>query len=172
MLTVKDIMIHNVYSVHKNDVVRTVLEKFAQLRISGAPIVDDKNQLVGYISDGDIMRYLGKHFDQGFTSWISMFGYYYGMNYDLQTEQSTGKEHADEFKENALYVCNLNVLNVGVKKIVTVKEDDDLIHVAEILSKRKFKKVPVVRNNGLVGIVSRGDVVRAVVQRFLPLENE
>ena len=76
----------------------------------------------------------------------------------------------DELKENLQRVIGLNVLEVGVKKVLAVKEQDDIVAVADLLSKRKIKKVPVERERQLIGIVSRGDVVRAVVKTFLALD--
>jgi CBS domain-containing protein len=168
MLKIKDIMIHNVYSVQKTDIVKKALEKFAEFRISGMPIVDNANRLLGYISDGDIMRHLGKSANSGFLSWVSMLGYYYGLELPA-SDDTQPVEEVDEFKKNALQLCSRNVLEVGVKRVIKVKEDDSLVSVAEILARRNIKKVPVVRNDVLVGIVSRGDVVRAVVKEFLVL---
>ena len=45
------------------DYVGFVIEKFIEYGISGLPIVNDRNEIVGYISDGDILRYIGKHDD-------------------------------------------------------------------------------------------------------------
>lgn len=168
MLKVRDIMIHNVYSVQKTDIVRKALERFAQFRISGMPIVDNANRLLGYISDGDIMRHLGKSANSSFLSWVSMLGYYYGLELPPASDDALSDE-VDEFKKNALSLCNKNVLEVGVKRVIKVKEEDSLVSIAEILARRNIKKVPVVRDEILVGIVSRGDVVRAVVKEFLTL---
>ncbi|WP_051291472.1 CBS domain-containing protein [Fictibacillus gelatini] len=172
MLRVKDIMIQNVYTVNKDDNVQTVLEKFAKFRISGMPIVDDNYHLVGYISDGDIMRFLGKHVDKSFSSWISLYAYYYAIDPKRLDDETPTGEEKDEFKRNSLHVFKKNVLDVGVKKTVTVKEEDSLVHVANVLAKRNIKKVPVVRDQLLVGIISRGDVVRSVVKNFVTMEEK
>lgn len=167
MLTAKDIMIQDVFTVHQNDLVQTVVEKFAQHRISGMPIVDDHDHLVGYISDGDIMRFLGKYLNKDFATWGSMVGYYYGLNMGVFNDPAASPEEVDEFKENALKLCRMNVLEVGVKRIITIGENEDLVHVANLLAKKKIKKVPVAQDNKLIGIISRGDIVRAMVQKFV-----
>lgn len=56
-----EIMIKQVYTVRESDTVRAAIKKFIKNRISGLPIVNDKNKIVAYVSDGDIMRYIGKH---------------------------------------------------------------------------------------------------------------
>ena len=67
-----EIMIQDVHTVKESDTVRTVIEKFIDHRISGLPVVDDSNEIIAYISDGDIMRFIGKHrnifFDYFYTS--------------------------------------------------------------------------------------------------------
>lgn len=167
-------MIQDVYTVKSSDSVRTVLEKFAQLGISGMPIVDDERRLVAYISDGDIMRFLGRHGNHGFTSYISVIGYYYGVSLidapDAMGLPENREEMVDDLKQNVLYICTKNVLEVGTKRVISVAEDDDMVQVAEILAKKRIKKVPVTSSGKLVGIISRGDVVRAVVKEFLSLQ--
>jgi len=162
MLYARDIMIRDVYTVHRDESVKGVLEKFVQYRISGMPIIDDNSRLVGYISDGDIMRYLGRHFDDPMTSWVSAVGFYYGMPADARD-----LDKMDELKENALMVSRKTVEQVGNKRVITVEEDDSLVDVAEVLARRKIKKVPVIQDGYLKGIISRGDVVRAVVQKIM-----
>ena len=58
-----EIMMNRTYKVKESDTVRSVIEKFIAYRISGLPVVNDSNEIVAYISDGDIMRYIGKYND-------------------------------------------------------------------------------------------------------------
>lgn len=161
---VAEIMVTNVYSARGSDNVRSVLDKFAEFGIGGMPIVDKSNHLIGYISDGDIMRHLGKHMNRSLNYFTMAAEYYSGIGLN----SSAGMEY-DELKENLQQVIELNVLEVGVKRVMTVREQDDIVAVADLLSKRNIKKVPVERNKQLIGIVSRGDVVRAVVKSFLSI---
>jgi predicted transcriptional regulator len=55
-----DIMISQVYKVKESERVKSVIEKFSDHWISRLPIVNERNEIVAYISDGDIMRYIGK----------------------------------------------------------------------------------------------------------------
>lgn len=58
-----EFMIRQVYKVKQEDTVRTFIEKCITHRISGMPVVNDRNEIVAYLSDGDIMRYIGRHED-------------------------------------------------------------------------------------------------------------
>ncbi len=77
------------------------------------------------------------------------------------------QQERDELRQNFLYVCKQPVLEVGVKRAVCVQAEEDLQEVARILGQKKFKKVPVISGQQLVGIISRGDVIRTAVKRFL-----
>ena len=81
-----------------------MIEKFIEYGISGLPIVNDRNEMVGYISDGDIMRYIGKHDD---LFWCIIF--YKLFNGDFEA-----------FEERAIRIMDLNVMEIA-KKIMCIK---------------------------------------------------
>lgn len=159
----KDVMITDVFVAHKGDTVEDVLYKFAQYKISGMPVVDDNQHVVGYISDGDIMRLIGKNPGsmQTFLTLTADYVFY------VEPDDEGSLQERDEFRETFLSVCRKPVLDVGVRRVVTVQDDEHLQYVARILGQKKFKKVPVLHDKRLVGIISRGDVIRTAVQRFL-----
>jgi CBS domain-containing protein len=140
-----EIMIREVRKVKESDTVRSVIEKFIEYRISGLPIVNDCNEIVGYISDGDILRYIGKHEDRIVDSFYFAF---------------VIKGDNENFKEREQRLLNLNVLEIAKRKVFKVSWDEEMENIAAILGKKQIKKVPVERNGVLVGIISRGDVIR------------
>lgn len=58
-----NMMMNGVFKVKKTENVCSVTKFFIENRISGMPVVNDKDEIVGYVSDGDMMRYIGKHRD-------------------------------------------------------------------------------------------------------------
>ncbi|SHK23209.1 CBS domain-containing protein [Desulforamulus aeronauticus] len=140
-----EIMINEVYKVKESDTVRSVIEKFIQHRISGVPVVNDKNEIIAYVSDGDIMRYIGKHKNLVIDS-IFYIAVVKGDN--------------EEFEERAQRLLNLNVMEIVAGKVFKVSWDEEIEDIAAILGKKQIKKLPVERNGVLVGIISRGDVIR------------
>lgn len=140
-----EMMITDVFKVKENDTVRAVIEKFIDYRISGLPVVNDRNQIVAYVSDGDIMRFIGKHED-----WV-VDSFFYAF---------VIKGDDEEFEERKRRILNLNVLEIAKKKVAKVAWDEDIENIAAILGKKQIKKLPVERNGVLVGIISRGDVIR------------
>lgn len=145
-------MVRQVYKVKEDDPVRSVIEKFIKYRISGMPVVNDRNEVIAYISDGDIMRYIGKHEDHVFGS------YFY-------TAVIRGDN--EEFHERVRNLLPLNVLKIAQKKVIAVNDEEEIEQIAAILGKKRIKKLPVLRNGVLVGIISRGDVIRHSFQSIL-----
>jgi CBS domain-containing protein len=142
-----EIMINQVYKVKESDSVMTVVEKFKNHRISGLPIVNERNEIIAYISDGDIMRYIGKQ------QRPTMDIFYFTARYAVDKE---------DFKIRSKHLLSLNVMRIAKRKVIKVQWDTEIEDIAAILGEKKIKKVPVERNNVLVGIISRGDIIRHV----------
>ena len=140
-----EIMISSIYTVQKSDIVRVAIEKFIKYRINGLPVVNEKNQIVAYISDGDIMRYIGKHQNIIYNS-LDYIAFIKGDD--------------DNFEKRIQGILDLNIMDIATKKVIKVSWDEEIENVAAILGKRQIKNLPVERNGTLVGIISRGDVIR------------
>ncbi|GIN56010.1 hypothetical protein J8TS2_03290 [Lederbergia ruris] len=147
-----DIMIRDVYYVNETDQIRAVIQKFIAHGISGLPVINEDKELIAYISDGDIMRYIGKHKDIVVDS--------------LYMVNVVEGDHED-FSERVQRVLDLPVLNIAKKRVIKVPWDKEVEEVATLLGKRKIKKVPVEKDGKLVGVISRGDVIRHTFKRFL-----
>jgi CBS domain-containing protein len=148
-----EIMIEQVITASEKDTVQTVLRAFVKYRISGIPIINAKNEPVGYISDGDIMNYIG------YRDPIVYFS-------DFTTYTSTWIEN-ESLEDKIKQLNQLNVMEIATKRVITVQFDADLSRVAKILSNKKIKKVMVVKDKKLVGIISRGDIIRFIVKNYL-----
>ena len=151
----RDVMITQVYKVKESDTVRTVVETFIEHGISGVPVVNEANKIVGYISDGDIMRFLGA--DD--LSVMDLIAYTW---YPLVPE-----EHHESLEEKTSRLLSLNVMELARKKPVTVDSEAEVEEIAALLGKKRIKKLPVEQDGALVGIISRGNVVRQVFKQFI-----
>ncbi|WHX25710.1 CBS domain-containing protein [Virgibacillus halodenitrificans] len=148
----EEVMISDVYKVNQKDTIRSVINYFIDYRISGLPVINDEEKIVGYISDGDIMRYIGKHKD---------------IFVDSLYNVTVFKGDKEDFEARIQHVLDLNVMKLAKKKIVKVGVTANIENVAAILGKKQIKKLPVEKDEKLVGIISRGDVIRHAFQRFL-----
>lgn len=147
-----EFMITDVCKVAENDTIRSVIEKMIQHRINGLPVVNHKNEVVGFVTDGDIMRYIGKHKDQMLNSVFFI--------YSIQGDN-------ENFEERLQHILKLPVMELARPKVHTVSWDEEMENIAAILGEKHYKKLPVVRNGVLVGIISRGDVIRHAFKNIL-----
>ena len=149
-MLVKDFMIKDVYVMEKNETLKALLELLVEKKIGGVPVVDKDNKLVGIISDGDVLRALKP------TTYV---GYYYFF-----------KEKLDD---NLLEEANLPIKKLMRKRVVTIDEDADLEESLKLLAGHHFKKIPVVNENKeVVGIISRGDMIKKLREKLLEVLNE
>lgn len=152
MLKAKDVMTSHVISVGPGDTVSNVASLLMEHRISAIPVVED-GKLVGIVSEGDLV-----HRDEIGTAdrhrswWLRFF-------------TDSARLAAEYTKSHARRVDDLMT-----KKVVTVTEDTPLADIADLLEKKRIKRVPVVRDGELIGIVSRANLIRALaIARESPL---
>jgi len=120
---------------------RILLEK----RISAVPVVDADHRIIGIVSEGDLMRRRETGTERRYSWWLELVS-------DPQTM-------ARDFVKSSGH----KVSDVMTRQVVSVTEETPLATIAEILEKHRIKRVPVVRAGKLVGIVSRADLVRALL---------
>lgn len=156
-MNIKDFMIADVITAGKNMSVKELLELLVKHRIGGVPVVDKYNNLKGMISDGDVIRYL----------------------------QPKGRTVYDMFalvlvseKENLLHKLNYAIDHkveqvMSHKDIYTVHPDDKFEVALEVFSKHHFKKIPVINDDHkVVGVVSRGDIIRYISTTLITKTDE
>lgn len=148
---IRNIMETDVYTVNEKDTIADVLRVLVEKKTSGLPIIDDNQKIVGFISDGDIMKYIAKQDPRiiDMTSFITVW-------YDIES-----------FDQKLEDLLKINVMELATTKAVTVNEDEAIDDVARILGKKKIKKVPVEADGKLVGVISRSNIIRYIVQKHL-----
>ena len=139
-MKVKDVMATKVVTVSPDNSVRRAAGIMLDKHVSGLPVVDDEGMLVGLISEGDLLR----------RSEL-------GLRIIAAPEQSASERASAYVKSHAWKVADVMSCNV-----VTVKEEADLSHVATLMAENGVKRLPVMRNGKLVGIVSRADLLHAI----------
>ncbi|HHY36330.1 MAG TPA: CBS domain-containing protein [Firmicutes bacterium] len=150
----REIMTTPVISVGPETKLAEVVRVMAEKNISGVPVVDGENVVVGIISETDIVAYAGKTEAVrliGSSAWISPY------------EERTG---GVMYRKGFELLANTPVERVMAKKVITVKEDTPGLEVARIMNRKKINRVPVVDAAGkLVGLITRADLVRALAER-------
>ncbi len=148
---ISKIMETDVYTVHENDNIAEVLKALVDKKTSGLPIIDDENHVVGFISDGDIMKFIAKQDPRiiDMTSFITVW-------YDVES-----------FDQKLEDLLKINVMELATTKVISVNDDEGIDDVARVLGKKKIKKVPVERDGKLVGVISRSTIIRYIVSKHL-----
>jgi CBS domain-containing protein len=140
-----DIMTTQVVSIAPDSSVFDAAKLLADSRISGMPVVDDTGSVIGIVSEGDLLRRVETGTEQPRRSWLAQF---------LAPTRQLAVEYLKEH--------GIHVRDVMSAPAVTVDESAPLSEVAELLGRKHFKRLPVLREGKLVGIVSRASLVRAL----------
>lgn len=139
-----NIMKRQVVKVKEQDNMQSVIEKFLDYRISGVPVVNDRNEIAGYVSVEDVIRHIGRPNDL-------VFGTPFFINH-YQIEEGS-------FVERAQQIRKMNVMEIAQTKVYKVAWDEEIETITAILTNEKANKILVERRGVLVGIISRNDVI-------------
>lgn len=138
---VKNLMTKDVVTVKRNIDIQEAARRLSGLRISGMPVVDDENRVLGVISEADILSLAGVKKGHSFKDVLK----------HLLGEPLPARRSGDTVGE----IMNSPAITTGPER--------DIREVAAILDQRRIKRLPVVDAEGkLVGIISRADIVRAM----------
>lgn len=143
------------YYVQDTATIREVAQILADKKTSGVPVVDASKKVVGFISDGDIMKYIGRS-DAAILDTTNML-------YRIQDDES--------FVERVADLIDLNVMRIATKNTVAVQTGSELEEACRVMANKRIKKMPVVNAQGaLVGSLSRSDIVRATMENLTSIE--
>jgi CBS-domain-containing membrane protein len=143
---VHEIMTSPVITVAPDTPLKAVAELLVNNRISAVPVVDEAGKVVGMICEGDLMHREETHPEQRHSWWLELF----------TSEDALAHEYVKSHGRKARDVMSRHVLSVD--------PSSTLGDVATLLDKGGIKRVPVLDGGKLVGIVSRADLVRALVR--------
>jgi len=139
-----DIMTSEVITVREDATVPEVARLMAERGISAVPVVDRENQIVGMVSEGDLLHRTETGTERRRAWWLDMVS-------------STNKLAGEYIKSHSA-----KVKDVMTRDVLSVTEETAVADIAVLLETNRIKRVPVVRDGKIVGIVSRANLVRAL----------
>ena len=145
-MKVADVMASNVISVAPETPVNEIAGILLQKRISAVPVVDARGRLAGIVSEGDLLRRAELHTERRRSWWAGL----------LSRVDSLAAEYVKTHGRRAE--------DVMTRDVVTASEDVPLDEVVTLLEQRHVKRLPVLRNGKLVGIVSRADLLQTLAR--------
>jgi CBS domain-containing protein len=142
----RQIMTSPILTISPGATVRQAIEMMLEKRVSGLPVVDEIGQLVGMISEGDLLHRSELGTEKHRSKWLDFL-------------LGPGRSATDYVHSHSR-----RVVDVMTTDVVTVQETTPLEDVVKIMEKRRIKRVPVVRDGGVSGIVTRSDLLRAFIK--------
>lgn len=143
----RDVMTTQVVTVNPDTPVADVAKRLIERRISAVPVVEGNGHLAGIVSEGDLMRRPESGGERHPSWWLAL----------LAEPEAQARAYVKTHGGRAR--------DVMTRDLITVGEDASLEEIATLLKKHRIKRVPVVRDRQLVGIVSRANLLHGIVAR-------
>jgi CBS domain-containing protein len=140
----KEVMTTRVITVLEDTPVEELVRTLLQWGISAVPVVNNNDQLVGMVSEGDLVHRVDSGVHEGYSWWLS------GILEPGEQAQKYAKARGHFAKD------------LMSTPVITADEDDSLAEVAALLEENRIKRVPVLRKGKLTGIVSRANLVHGL----------
>ncbi|MBQ3685636.1 MAG: CBS domain-containing protein [Candidatus Methanomethylophilaceae archaeon] len=156
-LRVRDLMTTDVVTLQPTDTIKTAAIKFAVDNISGAPVVDNRNHLLGIVSQNDILRTLLKYqdlLDKDNPEGLSI----------LKHSLDSG-EGGDRIVKAVDEISDMEISTIMTYSTLTTSADAPILDVLRAMITMDVNRVPVIEKGVLIGIISRGDITFALYKR-------
>jgi len=140
----EDVMVSTVITVGVNASIGEVAAILLNNHISAAPVVDEKGELVGIVSEGDLMRRPEIGTTKRHSWWLEL----------ISNKWASATEYIKSHSRK--------VADVMTRDLITAKPDTPLGDIAGLLERNQIKRVPIVEGGKLVGIVSRANILQAL----------
>jgi CBS domain-containing protein len=143
------IMSSDVISVSPQATVREIAAIFSEKKISGVPVVNEKNEIAGIISEGDLIWKVAR---PHIPPHIQLLG---GIIY---------LENPGEITMELKKMMALTASQIMTPKVITISEDTPVEDAAALMLNRKINRLPVTRGKQVVGMITRSDIIKTLSQ--------
>jgi CBS domain-containing protein len=143
-----DIMTLNVITVTTETSVQELATLLSFNNISGAPVVDNAGNLLGVVTENDLIDQAKKlHIPTVITILDSVFYL----------------ENPDRMEKEMKKIAGTTVLDIYSSDIITVNEDTSLDEIATIMAEKNIHTLPVVRETKLIGVIGKKDIIKTLI---------
>jgi len=156
-MKVRDLMTTQIVTLRPDETVKKAVIKLALDNVSGAPVVDNRNHLLGILSENDILNIILNYqfeLDKENSEAVMLT---YSMDSSSETDEKL-KAITDE-------ISNIPVSDIMTRTVLTTTPDTSIMEVLKAMIETKVNRLPVVEKGVLVGIISRGDIIFALYKR-------
>lgn len=145
-MLVKDFMVKEVKALSPDMTVRDAIKLLLSMRITGLPVIDESKKLVGMLSEKEFLK-------SGLPS-------YYDQVHNLAYLPAF-----KPFEDKLLKSLDMKVSDIMRTKIITVNEDMPIVEAARLMVTKHSRRLVVLREDKIVGIIARSDIVKAVLTK-------
>jgi CBS domain-containing protein len=142
-----DIMVKEVVTVGPEALVKEIAALMLERRISGLPVVDGGGRILGVVSEGDLIRRPEIETDRVKLGWLRL----------LVSDEARARDFVKHHGRTAREVMT--------QPAITVAADAPLAEIVRLMERHRVKRLPVVERGKLAGVVTRTDLLRALVAR-------
>jgi CBS domain-containing protein len=146
MKKVKDFMTRDLTSVTEDTPLKEVAELLALRELSGIPVVNKENEVTGFISEKDIISSI------------------FPEQVKIENPDVIGFTNLSQVVKKLTQVGQAMVKDYMSKTVISVKEETPAADVAELMLQKDLKRLPVVRNKRLVGIIDRASLSHILLE--------
>jgi len=143
-MNASDVMVTDVITVKPNSNVQEVAALLLANRISAVPVIDDAGKLVGMVSEGDLLRRSEADTGHERSWWLRL----------LMGRENLAAEYLREHSRR--------IADVMTRGIISAEPDTPVADIATLLERYRIKRVPIIGNGKVVGIVSRANLIQAL----------
>lgn len=150
---IQGIMTKDVITAEPKDTIKDVIKKLSDNGISGLPVINKDNEVVGMVSETDILQALKT--ESRTLSLVFPSSHALGMTFEETKNHRALKEAMKE-------VQNIKIEKIMKTDVISVNPENTIAEVSSIMTKHNINRVPVVKKDKLIGIVTRGDIIKGL----------
>jgi len=156
-LRVRDLMTTEVATLQPTDTIKKAAIKLGVENVSGAPIVDNRNHLLGFVSEVEILKIIDKY--QKLLDKDS--GEFSLLEYSMDENSEPDEKIKDVIEE----ISNTEMSTIMVRSVMITSPDASIMEVMRTMMTLGINRIPVLEKGVLVGIISRGDIIFHLYKR-------
>ena len=141
------VMKEEVYTVSGEASIRDALHLITEKKISGVPVTDANQNLIGFLSDGDILRFLA--------------------DVEPLFINASALQELPDFEERTKELMAMRVKDIAKKQVISVEAGMELGAVCQILTEHHIKKAPVLEDGKMIGIINMSNITKYVLQKMM-----
>lgn len=149
MLTAKELMSTSVITVTGETSVRELAKILSDNNIGGAPVVDDQGEVVGVVTESDLIDQNKKVHIPTVVAILDSFIFL---------------ESPEKMEKELTKMAGSKVEDIFADEVITVQQDTPLDEVATLMAEKKVHTLPVLDEKKLVGVIGKSDIIRTIAQ--------